>query len=212
MPTASGTTVYTFNQLESLAVQAGFPQSLAPTMAAIALAESGGNPLATNPNDTNGNGGTQTSWGLWQISNGTHQMPEPNILDPNVNAKAAFAKYQAHGLSPWGTYDSGAYKKFLNGNAVVTSGTDAGENTPSDSTATGCAAKGNIFGIWVLSFSYCDAKAWTGGLLIGVGGAVALTGVVIVVAWGLGHTSAGKGVVGAAAKVPGVAGLVAKAL
>ena len=209
MATASGTTSYTFNQLESLAVQAGFPQSLAPTMAAIALAESGGNPLATNPNDNNG---TQTSWGLWQISNGTHQMPEPNILDPNVNAKAAFAKYQAHGLSPWGTYDSGAYKKFLNGNAVVTSGTDAGENTPSDSTATGCAAKGKIFGIAGLSFSYCQGKALTGGLLVGVGGAVALTGLVIVVAWGLGHTSAGRGVVGAAAKVPGVAGLVAKAV
>src|SRR5271170_712941 len=51
----------------------------ASLMAAIAEAESGGNPAITNPND---NGGTQTSWGLWQISLGNHDEPSPNWNNP----------------------------------------------------------------------------------------------------------------------------------
>ena len=50
-------------------------RKLAPVMAAIALAESSGNPRAINPNDNNGR---QSSFGLWQISNGTHSPPAPN--------------------------------------------------------------------------------------------------------------------------------------
>ena len=98
----------TFTQLEQLWTQAGGSADLAPTMAAIALAESSGNPDATNPTDNNG---TQTSWGLWQISNGNHNMPDPNILTPLDNAKAAVAKYNSQGLGAWGTYTSGAYLK-----------------------------------------------------------------------------------------------------
>ena len=79
-------------------------------MAAIAQAESGGNPLAVNLTD---NGGRQTSWGLWQISDGTHNEPVPNILDPNVNATQAVAKLKSQGLTAWGTYDSGAYLRYL---------------------------------------------------------------------------------------------------
>src|SRR5271166_2721872 len=82
----------------------------ASLMAAIAEAESSGDPLATNPTDNNG---TQTSWGLWQISNGTHSMPDPNILNPQVNARAAVAKLASQGLGAWGTYTSGTYKKYL---------------------------------------------------------------------------------------------------
>ena len=104
---------YSYGELETLWTQAGGPKALAPLMAAIALAESGGNPQATNPND---NGGTQTSWGLWQISDGTHNQPAANILSPQVNAKAAVAKYQAQGLGAWGTYTTGAYKQYYQGN------------------------------------------------------------------------------------------------
>lgn len=92
---------YTFTQLENLWVQAGGPRSVAVTAACIAGKESGGDPTAENLKD---NGGTQTSWGLWQISNGTHAEPVPNILDPLVNARAAVAKYDAAGgWGPWGT-------------------------------------------------------------------------------------------------------------
>lgn len=97
-------------QLEGLWLAAGGAPELAEKMAAIALAESGGNPNALNPTDNNG---TQTSWGLWQISNGTHSQPVLNILDPLVNAQAAVNKVASQGLSVWGTYDSGAYLRYL---------------------------------------------------------------------------------------------------
>ena len=100
---------YSYAQLEQLWIQAGGSRALAPLMAAIALAESGGNP--TEQNDTDNNG-TQTSWGLWQISNGTHQQPVDGILNPLTNAQQAVAKYQSQGLGAWGTYTSGAYEKF----------------------------------------------------------------------------------------------------
>ena len=102
----------TYGQLEELWIKAGGSRALAPLMAAIAEAESAGNPNATNPTD---NGGTQTSWGLWQISDGTHGEPVQGILDPLVNAKAAVAKYKSQGLSAWGTYDTGAYKRYYQG-------------------------------------------------------------------------------------------------
>jgi hypothetical protein len=88
-------------------------------MAAIALAESSGNPNATNPTD---NGGTQTSWGLWQISNGTHNQPVANVLNPQVNAAQAVAKYNASGFAPWGTYKTGAYRQFLPKGTITPSG------------------------------------------------------------------------------------------
>jgi hypothetical protein len=103
---------YSYAQLEAIAKQGGFPDSMLALMAAIAMAESGGDASATNPND---NGGTQTSWGLWQISNGNHAMPVPNILDPVVNAQQAWAKYNSQGLGAWGTYTTGKYKSYLQG-------------------------------------------------------------------------------------------------
>lgn len=106
---------YTFSQLEALWKQAGGPAVVAPIAAAIALAESGGNPGALNTTDNNG---TQTSVGLWQVSNGTHEYPS-SWLTPAGNAKEAVAKYNGAGdtFKPWGTYDSGAYLNYLPGGA-----------------------------------------------------------------------------------------------
>lgn len=119
---------FTFAQLEALWINNGGSRALAPTMAAIALAESGGDPTAKNDKD---NGGKQTSWGLWQVSDGTHNMPRANIFDPNVNAKAAVAKYKVQGLKAWGTYTSGKYREFLK------NGVDPNSNgLPSGSTST----------------------------------------------------------------------------
>lgn len=108
-----------YGQLEELWIQAGGPRAVAPLMAAIAMAESGGNRLANNYTD---NGGTQTSWGLWQISNGTHQWP--GGADPNnamANAKYAVAKYRTQGLGAWGTYTSGAYRQYYRGSVPPSS-------------------------------------------------------------------------------------------
>lgn len=103
-------TALTFAQLEGYWIQAGGDPKLAPTMAAIALAESGGDPTALNPID---NHGKQSSFGLWQISNGTHAPPDPHWADPPVNARLAVAKEKSQGLSAWGTYSSGAYLAYL---------------------------------------------------------------------------------------------------
>ena len=102
----------TYGQLEQVWIQGGGSRALAPLMAAIAMAESGGDAGATNPTDNNG---TQTSWGLWQISDGTHNMPSADILTPLGNARAAVAKYKSQGLGAWGTYTSGAYRVFYRG-------------------------------------------------------------------------------------------------
>jgi hypothetical protein len=104
--------VYSYAQMEQLWIQAGGPKSLAPVAAAIGEAESGGNSDALNPND---NGGTQSSFGIWQISNGTHSPPSPSWANPAVNAQLAVGKWKGAGqaFTPWGTYDSGAYRAFL---------------------------------------------------------------------------------------------------
>jgi hypothetical protein len=94
----------------------------ASLMAAIAEAESSGDPTALNPTD---NGGRQTSWGLWQISLGNHNAPSPNWADPATNAKLAIGKLNSQGLGAWGTYTSGAYKAFLS-NKTTAAATPAG--------------------------------------------------------------------------------------
>lgn len=105
-------TVYSYSQLEGLWIQAGGSRSMAPLMAAIALAESSGNSAAMNFND---NGGTQTSVGLWQVSTGTHSFPAV-WRTALGNAREAVNKLHTQGLTAWGTFTSGAYKQFLRGN------------------------------------------------------------------------------------------------
>lgn len=104
--------IESYSQLESLWDQAGGPSKDAALMAAIAEAESGGNTNALNPND---NGGTQSSFGLWQISTGTHTPPASNWNNALENAKLAVQKFFSQGLDAWGTYTSGAYKQYLKG-------------------------------------------------------------------------------------------------
>lgn len=110
----------TFAQLEQVWIQNN-PQyaKLAPLMAAIALAESGGNSGIANTCDNNG---TQTSWGLWQISLGNHNPPAPNWNDPNVNAQLAAQKLQSQGLNAWrgdAVFTSGQYVNYV-GNSFPT--------------------------------------------------------------------------------------------
>jgi len=124
---------YTYSQLEGLWISNSGSAALAPIMAAIALAESSGNAAATNATD---NGGTQTSWGLWQISDGTHNQPVSNILDPNVNAQQAVKKVKSQGLNAWGTYTSGKYKQFMSGAAPSTSGLPSGSTSVQDTSLT----------------------------------------------------------------------------
>lgn len=75
-------------------------------MAAIALAESGGDPNATHRNSD----GT-VDRGLWQI-NSSHGYGTSS-LDPNQNIKQAVGVYHSQGLTAWATFTSGAYLKYL---------------------------------------------------------------------------------------------------
>jgi small basic protein len=112
---------YTFAQLEAFALGAGFPPNIAPIMAGIALAESGGRADAVQAGQPYGT----TGWGLWQITPG-NSVPQfgtdQQMLNPVNNAKAAYAKWSGAGAnvaalrSQWTTYSSGAYLKFMPAN------------------------------------------------------------------------------------------------
>jgi hypothetical protein len=94
----------------ALAKSAGVPADQLAIAVAIAMAESGLNPSATNVN-TNGS----VDRGLWQINNAAH---------PDVTDSAAFNPTTAAedmlqisdggtNWSPWVTYQTGAYLRYL---------------------------------------------------------------------------------------------------
>lgn len=74
---------YSFDQLKSLWIQAGGSAQTAAMAAVVALAESGG-----NPNATNSNGDGSMDRGLWQI-NSVHGPL--STTDPMANARAAIS-------------------------------------------------------------------------------------------------------------------------
>lgn len=129
---------YTFAQLTQYAVEAGFPANVAPTMAAIALAESSGNASATHRN-SNGS----TDFGLWQI-NSVHGslLAGKNWADPLTNAKMAFSVYQSQGERAWSTFSSGAYKRYLNGAPAAGNVTGSG-NLADGSVGANANAQGS---------------------------------------------------------------------
>jgi len=130
-------------QLIGLASGAGFSGDDLVTAVAIALAESGGDPQAYNPEQSAGAAQGRGSFGLWQIYLTAHpEFAGQNLLDPQVNAAAAYAVYSAAGASfrPWSTFESGAYEanvaavtQALSSNPdVVASGGDGGPSSSGD--------------------------------------------------------------------------------
>lgn len=107
----------TMEQLVGLAKGVGFSSSDAVTMAAIAMAESGGDSNQKNfkPPDK--------SYGLWQINMIGNLGPErlkefglsseDQLFDPVTNAKAAFSVKKSQGFGAWTVYQTGEYKNFL---------------------------------------------------------------------------------------------------
>ena len=103
-------------QLIALAIAAGFSPDDANTAAAIALAESSGHVHAIGDQSLAPSNGP--SIGLWQINIGTRahaDLANEDLTDPQINANAAFAIFTAAGnsFSPWSTFGSGAYLRFL---------------------------------------------------------------------------------------------------
>lgn len=115
---------YSFSQLEQLWKQAGGNPASAPIAAAIALAESTGNPSALNNDPNTGD----YSVGLWQVNyfgslyqSRTAQFgPPAQLTNPLANAKAAVAiSDNGTNFSPWSTYKSGAYQSYLSGGGAA---------------------------------------------------------------------------------------------
>jgi hypothetical protein len=105
-PLVPGATL-TLEQLRALALLVGFPPSSLDTAAAVAMAESQGNPLAV------GDGGT--SFGLWQVHVPAHpEFSSTSLRDAVYNARAALAiSGGGTNWQPWSTWTSGAYRQYL---------------------------------------------------------------------------------------------------
>lgn len=99
---------YNASSLAQLWIQAGGPPGASRLAAAVALAESGGNPNAVGKN-TNGT----FDRGLWQINS---IWGAKSTTDPLANAQAAVSiSGGGTNWSPWVAYTTGAYQKFLGG-------------------------------------------------------------------------------------------------
>ena len=109
-----------YGQLKALASSVGM--SNPDVMAAIAMAESGGDPKQRNPIPPD------NSYGLWQINMLGSMGParrksfgiisNSQLYDPVTNAKAAKKILDSQGLKAWSTYTDGKYKKFMDGKSL----------------------------------------------------------------------------------------------
>ena len=103
---------YDDDQIINAARAAGFPDNLLDTMRCIAYAESSG----TNAIQK-GQPYATTGWGTWQITPGdsvTSVGLDLELLDININARAAHVKWKSQGLHAWTTYTNGLYKQWEN--------------------------------------------------------------------------------------------------
>lgn len=82
-------------------------------MAAIALAESGGNPNAVSPADDRGL--WQINWPIWGSTLGRFGSP----FNPLANARMAGHVLGAQGLGAWVTFNQGKHRQFLQGGGPV---------------------------------------------------------------------------------------------
>lgn len=103
---------YDDEEMVTAARNAGFPPNILDTMRCIGYAESSG----TNAIQR-GQPYQTTGWGCWQITPGD-SVPSVGIdlelLDLNVNARAAYAKWETQGLNAWTTYNNGLYHQWEN--------------------------------------------------------------------------------------------------
>lgn len=104
------------SQIAGYASAAGFTGDDLVTAVAIAMAESGGNPMAYNPETAANTPTGLGSVGLWQIYLKAHpEFAGIDLTNPTNNAAAAFAVYQAAGnrFTPWSTFGNGAYAGYV---------------------------------------------------------------------------------------------------
>jgi Lysozyme like domain len=100
--------------LLSLAQSAGFTGDDTVTAAAIALAESGGNSRAYNPEKALNTPPGKGSYGLWQIYLYKHpEFEGMDLYDAQTNANAAYSVYRQQGFNAWTTFKNQAYRDHM---------------------------------------------------------------------------------------------------
>ena len=143
-------------QLIALAAGAGFVGDDLTTAVSIALAESGGDPNAYNPERAANTPQGMGSFGLWQIYLKAHpEYKGQNLFDPQLNASAAFAVYSSAGNSfrPWSTFGNGAYLAHVDTvNGIISASQDTtasdGGPVPGDGGMLGMAIVGAL-ALWL---------------------------------------------------------------
>ena len=109
----------TLAQIESLWDSQGGNPAAAPTIAAIAEAESGGNPGALNNDPATGDysvGLFQTNYFGSLLAGRTAEYGSPAALQSNVDLQVKSAigiSGNGTNFSPWSTFKSGAYEQYL---------------------------------------------------------------------------------------------------
>jgi hypothetical protein len=102
--------ILTPQQIAQYAYNAGFRGAALNQAVAVAIAESGGNTGAYNPEAAAGTKAGSGSRGLWQIYGSAHpQFNNSSAFDPQINANAAFQVFREAGnrFSPWSTFNQG---------------------------------------------------------------------------------------------------------
>lgn len=151
-----------YAQIRAYAAAAGAPDP--DTAAAVAMAETGG---TGNTNSHNAIP-PDNSYGLWQINMLGSMGPDrrkklgittnTQLYDPAVNAHAMMmVSGGGTNFSPWTTYKSGAYKKYLKG-AVSTGG--SGTTTAVDANAITSLPGEVVSGVEGTTKVVVDAANW----------------------------------------------------
>lgn len=127
------------NAIGGYAAQGGFSGGGLVMAIAIALAESGGNPQAAGYNRNSAGTVTSVDRGLWQINNYWHsEVSDSCAYDPRCAAGAAY-RISAAGTNwqPWSTYQSGAYKQYLQRAQAAASANTKGQGNQPGNINTG---------------------------------------------------------------------------
>ncbi len=129
-------------QLEQLAYNAGFRGNDLKMAVAVAIGESGGNPMAYNPEAAAGTRAGSGSRGLWQIYGTAHpQYNNSGTFDPQTNANAAYTVYRNAGSSfrPWSVWLNGSAQRIAQSlnlpNITSVTNVTATQTAPKTSTA-----------------------------------------------------------------------------
>ncbi len=178
-----------YEQLVQLSKDVGLNDNRARIAAAIALAESGGDPTA-EVHDSD-----DDSYGLWQINMRGSMGPDrrrkfglPNneaLLDPRRNAMVmASLSSKGGNFSAWTTYTSGKYKDHLKDKSLadkagdlIDGAQDAAGNVYDNTVAIGEAAGTLASSVTKTAAWLSDSKNWVRIAYVGGGGLIVLVAI-----------------------------------